>query len=221
VAWPPDHICHAGGPVHGWAVDYRVQSSGTTSFFTDLLDDRDYAIELLDYVTDATIARIRAYRKRLDMLAKLSNWWFADDSIQLISCDTYRELVFPRHKRLIDELTDGSAIRVHLCGDSSRHFEYMREHLNVDSFDTGFPIDYSGIRRVLGPDVEILGGPTVPFLKSATPNEVRKEIKRILTSGVTDGKRFILREANNLAPDVPVENMMAMYNAGKEFGTFA
>jgi hypothetical protein len=34
------------------------------------------------------------------------------------------------------------------------------------------------------------------------------------------GGRFVLREANNLAPCTPVENITAMYEAGKEFGVY-
>jgi len=35
-----------------------------------------------------------------------------------------------------------------------------------------------------------------------------------------EGGRFILREANNLAPCTPVENVVAFYQAGKEFGRY-
>ncbi|HEY3332344.1 MAG TPA: uroporphyrinogen decarboxylase family protein [Capsulimonadaceae bacterium] len=193
---------------------------GTTSFFMDLLDDTDYAMALLGYVTEATIARIKAFRAQLGMPAKAENFFFADDSIQLISNETYRKVVYPFHKRLVDEFASGGDNRVHLCGDASRHFVYMRDTLGIKSFDTGFPINLGIVRQQLGPDVEILGGPSVPFLKWATPTEVRAEVRRILTSGVMDGKRFILREANNLAPDIPLANLAAMYDAGREFGRY-
>ena len=35
-----------------------------------------------------------------------------------------------------------------------------------------------------------------------------------------EGRRFILREANNMAPCTPVENIEAMYDAAKEFGKY-
>ena len=53
---------------------------------------------------------------------------------------------------------------------------------------------------------------------TANPAAVREEVRRILTSGVLAGGRFVLREGNNLAPHTPLENTEAMYRAGREFG---
>jgi len=36
-----------------------------------------------------------------------------------------------------------------------------------------------------------------------------------------DGGRFVLREGNNLAPCTPLENIEAMYEAGKLYGRYA
>jgi len=33
--------------------------------------------------------------------------------------------------------------------------------------------------------------------------------------------RFVLREANNMSPGIPVENINAMYRAAKEFGVYS
>ena len=35
-----------------------------------------------------------------------------------------------------------------------------------------------------------------------------------------EGKRFIMREANNLAPLTPVENIKTMYEAAKIYGRY-
>lgn len=193
---------------------------GVTQFLIDLLCDTEYALQLLDFITTATIERIKAYRKYLGMELKPKSWGFADDGIQLISQEMYRELIFPFHKRLVDELSSGGPISIHLCGDVERHLKFIHEQLNVWSFDTGFPIDLARVRRELGPDVELIGGPTVMFLERATPEEVVEEVKRILQSGVMEGGRFILREANNLPPGVPLENVWAMYRSVKQFGLY-
>ncbi|MGC8834051.1 MAG: uroporphyrinogen decarboxylase family protein [Armatimonadota bacterium] len=194
---------------------------GATQFFTDLLADTEYALQLLDFITEAIILRIKAYRRRLGQPLKTQGWGFADDSIQLISTELYQKLVFPFHKRLVEAFSEGGPNSVHLCGDATRHFLFMRDNLNIQSFDTGYPVDFAWLRRALGPDVEILGGPSVVFLASASPSEVRREVKRILSSGIMEGGRFILREGNNMPPDVPLENIAAVYEAGKEFGRYS
>jgi uroporphyrinogen-III decarboxylase len=191
---------------------------GATQICLDIYEDPEYVRELLDYITEATIARIKAWREKLGHDAKPACWGIADDSIQLLSCEAYREFVLPAHKRLLSELAGPGPHSIHLCGDATRHFKTIRDELNVMAFDTGFPVDFGRLRQDLGPDVQINGGPSIQFLLRATPDEVREEVRRILSTGVAEGGRFVLREGNNLAPGTPVANVSAMYHAAREFG---
>jgi len=129
-------------------------------------------------------------------------------------------LVFPFHKRLVDAFSEGGPNSIHLCGDATRHFPFLKARLNIRSFDTGFPVDFAWLRKTLGPDVEFQGGPSVPFLMEACPQEVEAEVRRILSSGIMEGGRFVLREGNNLAPGVPMENLWAMYDAVHAWGRY-
>ena len=182
-----------------------------------MADDPDRIHRLLEFLTEATIQRISAWRKAGGLPARQNCFGFADDSVALISTAMYRDQVLPHHRRLCDALGGPSAPRgIHLCGDSTRHFPTLVEELNVQSFDTGFPVNYTELRRDLGPGVRIQGGPHVDFLMRATPANVRNEVFRILQSGILDGGRFVLREGNNLAPYTPLENTEAMYFAGRE-----
>jgi uroporphyrinogen decarboxylase len=110
---------------------------------------------------------------------------------------------------------------MHLCGDVARHLPVIKEQLGLKSFDTGFPIDFARVRRELGPDVEILGGVEVGLLMHGTPAQVYARAKEILTSGILDGKKFVLREANNLPPMTPEANLAAMYRAAFDFGRYS
>ncbi len=194
---------------------------GATEFMSDLMEDRDYALHLLDFVTRSIILRIKAYRKRLNLPEKAKAWGFADDAIELLSPQMYQEWVFPFHRQLVEELAEPEApISIHLCGDAQRHFLFLRDYLKVRSFDTGYPVDLGRARRELGPEVELLGGPSAPLLHHGSPQEVREEVLRILHSGVMEGGQFILREGNNLAPGTPLENLRVMYEVGKEYGRY-
>ena len=194
---------------------------GAAQVFADLALDPGYMRDLLEFITDATIARIKAYRQHLGQPERTAGLAFADDAVQSISTDMYRDLVLPCHRRLIDELADGTAANsIHLCGAATHHFTFLRDELNIRSFDTGFPVDFGQLRADLGPEVEIKGGPSVMFLHHATPEEVRQEVGRILASGVGFGRRLILREANNLPPDVNLETLWAFYDAVREIGVY-
>jgi len=185
---------------------------------SDLLIDPDYANQLMGFITQAAINRVYAFRR----------YWgdeslgvgLADDSVQLISTRTYREMILPHHRRFYDTFLPDKPRGIHLCGDATRHFVTLRDELNVRTFDTGFPVDFAKLRRDLGPDVEILGGPPVAELLHGTPESVYERSKQILLSGIKEGGRFILREGNNLPPCTPVENLEAMYRASLDYGTY-
>jgi uroporphyrinogen-III decarboxylase len=132
----------------------------------------------------------------------------------------YEEFVFPYHKRFVDEFSDGGHTAIHLCGNASRFFRVLKERLQVYSFDTGFPIDLGAVRRELGPDVQILGGPPVMLVRDGPISRLCEELRRICASGVMTGGRFVLIAANNMAPGTPVEHVAAMYEAAKQFGRY-
>ncbi|MBQ9357931.1 MAG: hypothetical protein IJT95_00095 [Abditibacteriota bacterium] len=191
---------------------------GAGEFLTDLGADTGYALELLDFVTEAIIRHLKAFRTYMfGDNAHLPVMGFADDSVQLISQRTYTELILPFHKRIVDALRyDSPVVSMHVCGDAQRHHKAMVEELGIGSIDTGFPMDFAAERSLVGDECEILGGPSVPFLEAHTPEEVYRHTRDILTSGIADSGRFILREGNNLPPTVPVENTYAMYRACRE-----
>ena len=193
---------------------------GPTALCLDMHTDPGFYHALMGLIVEATIARIYAFRERLGKPRKTTAWGFADDSIQLVSEATYRELILPYHRRLVDEFGAEGPNSIHLCGDATHLFKTIRDELNVASFDTGFPVDHGWLRRELGPGVTIQGGPHAELLRSGTPAAVRAETRRILRSGVAEGGKFVLREGNNLAPRTPIQNIAAMYEACKQFGRY-
>jgi len=96
----------------------------------------------------------------------------------------------------------------------------MRDRLRVRSFDTGFPVDHGALRRELGGDVEICGGPDVMTVKDGPVSRIRESVKRVCRSGVMEGGRFVLIAANNLAPCTPVEHVAALYEAARVYGRY-
>ena len=171
----------------------------------------------MDFITTAIIVRIKAWRE-LCSVPPRADFGYADDSIALISTEMYREFVLPYHRQLCGAFDNGKPRGIHLCGDSTRHFPTLQKELNIQSFDTGFPVDFGQLRRELGPAATILGGPHVELLLSGSPEQIRAEVRRIMASGILEGGKFMLREGNNLAPYTPMESTEALYRAGREFG---
>jgi hypothetical protein len=188
--------------------------------YTDFYQDPDYVRQLLDFIVEGTIERIRAHRRFFDLPEVSDTWNYADDAVEMISTEMVEEFVIPAHRKLKEALSEADRVSIHLCGDATRHFKLLRDTMGVYSFDTGFPVDFAWLRRELGAEVEILGGPKVTLLRNSTPEQVADETRRILKSGILEGGRFILREANDLAPGTPEENLEAMYQTAREHGRY-
>lgn len=182
---------------------------------TDLYEDPDYVRALLDFLVEGTIARVRAHARFFGLPDPPDTLFFADDALQMLSVPMAREFMLPVYRKLKAGITTAEQVKIHLCGDATRHFRWLKEELGVNDFETGFPVDFGQLRRQLGPEVTIHGGPTVMLLKDAAPAAVRAETRRILASGICEGGRFVLREGNNLAPRTPFANLAAMYETAR------
>ena len=223
----------AGFEFHGRPiVDVRPVGTGTDGPFTlavelrgeaaclDLVANPDYLHQLMAFLTEATIVRMKAYRKQLGWPEKDKDFSYADDSIALISAEHFREHVLPYHRRLVEAFWTGEGtLSIHLCGDASRHFPILKDELGVTAFDTGFPIDLHEMRRQLGPDVLLQGGPTAELLRTGPVREIETQTRALLAGPVAQG-RFILHEANNLAPCTPPEHVTAMYETARKYGCY-
>jgi uroporphyrinogen-III decarboxylase len=195
-----------------------------TDFFILLGEDPEKASRLLGKITKDVIHRNRVLRRLAGVPEKVGGGYLADDSIQLIGLEMFEKWILPWHAFYLSEMfTSTPADRnrgMHLCGDATRHFKTISDQLGVISFDTGFPVDHGWLRKELGPDIEISGGPQVSLLQSGSPDACAAEARRILQSGIMAGGRFILQEANNLPPGVPLENLASVYATCREFGLY-
>ena len=145
---------------------------------------------------------------------------FGSENGPLISPEMFRRFFKPALKELIAlGKRYGLKVMLHSCGS-------VRE-LIPDFIDIGLdvlnPIQTHArdmvpeeLKREFGKDLCFHGSidvqHTLPF---GTPEEVKSEVKaRIQTLGKEGG--FILAPAHNLQPDVPTENILAMYRTAVE-----
>lgn len=187
---------------------------GADTFCLDLMMDPAYAQDLLDFITQANIARVKAWRALLKETQNIdlpAGFGMGDDSIALISTEQYIADIMPHHVKIYNELAGRGPRMIHLCGDATRHFSTIVEKLGVREFDTGFPVAHAQLCRQLGPDVRINGGPTAAIISQEAPPAIQADASRILRSGVN--KMFVLREGNNMPPGTPIENINSLYAA--------
>ena len=61
---------------------------------------------------------------------------------------------------------------------------------------------------------------TQHLLPHGTPDEVRAEVKWLVEALASDRTGLILAPCHNIQAITPVENVVAMYEAAQEYGTF-
>ena len=109
---------------------------------TDLYEDPQYVHDLLKYLNDATIYRVKAYHEFFNLPFPGPDLFFADDAIQMISTKMLKQFLIPLYKQYKEAVITSEHFKMHLCGDASRHFRILKDELGVNEFETGFPIDF-------------------------------------------------------------------------------
>ena len=74
------------------------------------------------------------------------------------------------------------------------------------------------LKKNFGKDITFWGGGcnTRTILNHATPDEVYDYTRRMLDIFMVDGG-FVFNQEHNIMPDVPPENILAMYKAVNEY----
>jgi uroporphyrinogen decarboxylase len=152
---------------------------------------------------------------------------FGDDlgmiSGPLMEPETYRMFFKPRHKQLCDYVKSHSKMHtfIHSCGSISR--------LMPDLIDAGIEIfnpvqtnaagmEPAFLKKEFGKDCTFWGGgvETVGTLNNGTPEQVREQVLERLDI-MSAGGGFVFNTVHNILPDVPPENVIAMFDAVHEY----
>jgi uroporphyrinogen decarboxylase len=141
----------------------------------------------------------------------------------LIPTETYNEFFKPRHKQLCDYVKSNSSMHtmLHTCGGI---YELIPELI-----DAGFEIlnpvqtnarnmDARVLKNEFGSAVTFWGGgaDTRNVLNNATPQQVKDHVKQNLEI-FSKGGGFVFNTIHNIMPDVPPQNIIAMFEAVYEF----
>jgi len=143
-----------------------------------------------------------------------------------ISPQVYRELYAPFHRQVNDWVHRNTSWKtfIHSCGA----VEPLIEDFIAVGFDILNPVQTSAagmvpsvLKQRYGDRIAFWGGGvdtqrTLPF---GTPDEVREQVReRIRIFGKGGG--FVFNTVHNVQGNVPVENLLAMYEAVREYGVY-
>jgi len=143
----------------------------------------------------------------------------------LMAPSDYRRIIKPRTKELIQCIRGKTKAKIalHSCGSVSWAIEDFLE-IGIEVLN---PVQVSAahmnthtLKQKYGDRLCFWGAiDTQRVLPRGNPQEVRDEVKRRI-SDLAPGGGYIVAAVHNVQPDVPPENIIAMYEAAKEFGKY-
>ncbi|MBS0001243.1 MAG: hypothetical protein KFF73_19820, partial [Cyclobacteriaceae bacterium] len=175
--------------------------------------------DFLDRLTEIHLENLerylRAVGRNIDIIL------FGDDlgmqSGPQISPEMYREFFKPRHKLMWERAKELAGVKVmlHCCGG-------VRELL-PDLIDAGLDainpvqitargMEPTGLKKDFGREIVFWGGgcDTQHILPNGSPGEVYDHVRE-MAGILSPGGGFVFQQVHNILPEVPVENILAMF----------
>ncbi len=217
-------MLNGAGGIYEWAQGLR----GWDKFMMDLAAAPEFAGALLDKLVDACIERLDKVLPAVEgyvQVIQTGDDLGLQDGPQL-SPRLYREVVKPRHKRLFAAIKERTStpIFLHTCGSV---YEFIPDFIEM-GVDVLNPVQVSAanmdtkrLKDEFGSQISFWGGgcDTQHVLPFGTPEQVREEVKRRIED-LAPGGGFVFNQVHNIQADVPPENIMAMFDAAREFGRY-
>jgi uroporphyrinogen decarboxylase len=201
---------------------------GFENFYCDLAGNPKYACSLMDKLLEIEMGYwdliLSALGDYIDVVLTAND--FAGQKGLLISPSTYRKYIKPRQKKLnsfIKKKKPYVYIFFHSCGSIY--------DLIPDLIDTGIDIinpvqvsavkmDTRKLKKEFGDVLSFWGGiDTQKILPHGGSQEVKDEVKRRIDD-LAPGGGFVFAPVHNIQPDVPPENIIAMWEALQEYGEY-
>lgn len=141
-----------------------------------------------------------------------------------IAPETYREMVKPYHTRLwgLIKKLSGKPLLLHSCGSIYEIIPDLIE-TGIDAINPvqvrAMNMDSKKLKKKFGKELTFWGGgcDTQQILGRGTPAEVKEEVRR-RCADLAPGGGFVFCQVHNIQPNVPPDNVMAMYEAEKSAG---
>lgn len=199
---------------------------------------RGYEQFLLDMLMNESLARaileklLDVYRERARQLLAV-----AKDSIDvifltddlgtqggpMIDPEVFRRLLKPVMADLVGFIKkeSGKPILLHSCG-SVRRFIPDLIQIGIDALNpvqiSARGMDPAELKREFGKDIVFWGGgcDTQKVLNGSTPAQVRDAVRRSIEA-FAPGGGYVFTQVHNIQAQVPVENILAMYETALEY----
>jgi uroporphyrinogen decarboxylase len=192
-----------------------------------LLQEQDFMHALLSRISDACKAALGCYLDQVGpyiQIIKLADDLGTQDG-PMMSPATYRRMIEPYHKKLIDfvKRRTNAKIFFHTCGSVY--------NLLPDLIDAGVEVlnpvqasamnmDTLRLKAEFGQQISFMGAiDTQTVLPHGNPADVKREVEQRIAE-LAPGGGYIVAPTHNVQGDVPPENLVALYSHAQKVGRY-
>jgi uroporphyrinogen decarboxylase len=195
------------------------------NFLCDLLLDPEGVERLLDALMDRHLRTLEKVCESVGDLCDVLR--FGDDlgmdTGPMMKPEIYRKLFKPRHAMLNDYVHKHSSMKtlIHSCGSI---YSLLPDIIEA-GYDVINPVQINSrdmdpvrLKREFGKDITFWGGgaDTRSVLNQKSPEEVKDHVRSLIET-FAPGGGFVFNTVHNIMPDVPPENIDAMFEAVNEY----
>lgn len=202
---------------------------GMQNLLVMMASNKTLAIALFDKLAELKLAfwemALPQLAEVVDVISQADD--YGTQVSQIISPRMFREQLKPRWKIIFDRLrvlAPNARRFFHSCGNVRAllpdYIELGVEILNpVHVRATG--MEPAALKREFGDALVFWGGgvDTQGALPNGTPQDVKDDVRRNIEA-LGPGGGFIFNTVHNIQPDVPAENLAALYEAFVEYGIY-
>ena len=197
------------------------------NFLMDIICDQYNVEKLLDELLKRHLAVLEKVCQSVGDIVDIIR--FGDDlgmtSGPFMDIESYRTLFKPRHKTLCDYVKNNSKMRtfIHSCGSISMLMPDMID-AGIEIFNpvqtNAFQMEPRFLKKEFGKDCTFWGGgiETVGTLNNGTLEQVKRQITERIEI-LSEGGGFVFNTVHNILPDVPPDNIVAMFEAINTYKT--
>jgi uroporphyrinogen decarboxylase len=200
---------------------------GVENLFVDLALNEDFAMALIERVTDTIDGLLRGYLvaggEYFDMV-ELPGDDYAGNQNLLISLSMFRKYFKPALARLvrtIKEYRAEIAVMFHSDGNIAPLIPELIE-IGIDVIHPLEPlpsVDLESVKADFGRQIAFLGGIDIVRAMRGTPQDVADEV-RTRVQQLAPGGGYVLAPCNHLQDDVPARNVITLFESTRKNGQY-
>ncbi len=201
---------------------------GLEQWFCDMLTQPEFCEALIDQTLKFWMDWFRVF---LDEVGDVVDVIMIGDALAgqngpLFNPDTYRKIVKPRHKQLVQTIRSRTQAKIwyHTCGACRAYIPELMDN-GVDILNpvqiSAADMDPAALKRDFGQDLVFWGGgiDAQHVLPTGTPEQVRDHTRNNVTA-LKPGGGYVFNNVHNIQGGVPPENILALFDAAHEFGEY-